>query len=104
MTNCTCAEVAPRPWRMDGKARMTMVKSRIGRNAPVSNTASASHRVGTGALLGSSVVAVCSSCVDELIYSSGIWNPPAATTGAGTSKSLDYESIESEQYCTDVTE
>src|ERR1700744_641605 len=81
MTSCTCAELAPRLWRMDGKARLTMVKSRIGRNAPVSNTASASHRVvGTAALVGSSVGAANSSCVDELIYPQAFGIVHAATT------------------------
>lgn len=52
---------------MDGRARLTIVKSRIGRNAPVSNTAKASHFVGI-ALFDGMLVAMSSSCVDELIY------------------------------------
>src|SRR5580692_8452545 len=49
MTNCTSLELAPRSERIAGSARFTTLKSRIGRNAPVSSTGKASQRRGAPA-------------------------------------------------------
>src|ERR1700730_8704912 len=49
MTNCTSLELAPRSVRIAGSARLTTLKSRIGRNAPVSSTGKASQRRGAPA-------------------------------------------------------
>src|SRR5579883_1298690 len=47
MTNCTSPDVAPRFSRIAGSAKLTTLKSRIGRKAPVSRTGRASQRRGS---------------------------------------------------------